>query len=374
MQRRVVQRVLLIQGRPSSDVPAATGTLTRHSAFPAGTATHTELEQPDPYYGHEEVARTCTHFVMHLFACPEVPPTSANPGSSSPPLPLFIAYALHRTRLHHSVTFAALYLLLRFKSRFPAARGSSGHRLFISAFMLASKVICEDTYSNKSWSIVAQSMFALREINQMEREMCSYLEWQLNVDPMELHDFEKKVRADFKGQGPYPSYDLPSPAPAPSPMPSSTPYASDTTAPPPSFVTGRVPPPFVAYPTARPAHVHARSTQPIPIPTHHHPERTYATPPKSPHVPDTPKASYSASTSPASSASPPTPPSKVDLTLKIATPGEGVPMSVDPRVMQQQQKVAPGPSAYCAAPQVSCAAPRRARYSELFATVQPVAW
>ncbi|KAF7795930.1 hypothetical protein EIP86_007097, partial [Pleurotus ostreatoroseus] len=112
--------------------------------------------------------------------------------------------------------------------------------------MLASKVICEDTYSNKSWSIVAQSMFALREINQMEREMCSYLEWQLNVDPMELHDFEKK------GQGPYPSYDLPSSAP--SPMPSSTPYASGTTAPPPSFVTGRVPPPSVAYPTARPAH------------------------------------------------------------------------------------------------------------------------
>ncbi|KAF7797748.1 hypothetical protein EIP86_008948 [Pleurotus ostreatoroseus] len=240
--------------------------------------------------------------------------------------------------------------------------------------MLASKVICEDTYSNKSWSIVAQSMFALREINQMEREMCSYLEWQLNVDPMELHDFEKKVRADFKGQGPYPSYDLPSPALAPSPIPSSTPYASGTTAPPPSFVTGRVPPPSVAYPTARPAHVHARSTQPIPIPSHHHPERTYAAPPKSPHVPDTPKASCSASTSPASSASPPTPPSKVDLTLKIATPGEGVPISVDPRVMQQQQTVAPGPSVYCAAPQASCAALRPARYSELFATVQPIAW
>ena len=60
----------------------------------------------------------------------------------------------HRTRLHSSVTFAALYLLQRLKARFPAARGSSGHRLFISAFMIASKVICDDTYSNKSWSIL----------------------------------------------------------------------------------------------------------------------------------------------------------------------------------------------------------------------------
>ncbi|KAF8136960.1 hypothetical protein EV363DRAFT_1534015, partial [Boletus edulis] len=37
-----------------------------------------------------------------------------------------------------SVTFAALVLLQRLKARFPTAWGSSGHRLFISAFMLAS--------------------------------------------------------------------------------------------------------------------------------------------------------------------------------------------------------------------------------------------
>ena len=36
-------------------------------------------------------------------------------------------------------------------------------------------------------------MFALREINQMEREMCLYLKWQLNVDPPQLQDFESKV-------------------------------------------------------------------------------------------------------------------------------------------------------------------------------------
>jgi len=41
------------------------------------------------------------------------------------------------------------------KACFPTARGSSGHRLFVSAFMLASKVICDDIYSNKSWNIFA---------------------------------------------------------------------------------------------------------------------------------------------------------------------------------------------------------------------------
>ena len=79
-------------------------------------------------------------FVSQLFACSDVLPQPAT----------FIAYALHRTRLHPSVTFAALYLLQRLKSCFPATKGPSGHRLFLSAFMLASKIICDDTYSNKS--------------------------------------------------------------------------------------------------------------------------------------------------------------------------------------------------------------------------------
>ncbi|KAJ7840690.1 hypothetical protein B0H14DRAFT_2360518, partial [Mycena olivaceomarginata] len=74
-------------------------------------------------------------------------------------LPYFIAYALHRTKLHWSM------------------RGSCGHRLFISPFMIVSKVTCDDTYSNKLWSIVVQGMFILREINRMEREMCNYLDW-----------------------------------------------------------------------------------------------------------------------------------------------------------------------------------------------------
>ena len=60
--------------------------------------------------------------------------------------------------------------------------------------MLASKVVCDDTYSNKSWAVVGQGMFALREINQMEREMLGYLEWSLNIPGEDLVKFEKEVR------------------------------------------------------------------------------------------------------------------------------------------------------------------------------------
>ena len=64
--------------------------------------------KPDPYYSHKNTACLCAWFIMHLFACPEYPPTSS---SSNTKLPYFIAYALHWTKLHLSVTFAALVLL-----------------------------------------------------------------------------------------------------------------------------------------------------------------------------------------------------------------------------------------------------------------------
>ncbi|KAG8706165.1 hypothetical protein FRC08_001230 [Ceratobasidium sp. 394] len=60
-------------------------------------------------------------------------------------------------------------------------------------------------------------MFTLHENNQMERKMCGYLEWVLNVKPEDLRDFEAMVRkeqpaeprkqltADYANANPYPS-------------------------------------------------------------------------------------------------------------------------------------------------------------------------
>ena len=60
-----------------------------------------------------------------------------------------ITYAFHRTRLHPSVAYHCLFPLSRLKSRFPAASYTFGHRLFLTSYMLSSKVACDDTYSDK---------------------------------------------------------------------------------------------------------------------------------------------------------------------------------------------------------------------------------
>ncbi len=124
----------------------------------------------------------------------------------------------------------------------------------------------------------------------MEREMCSYLEWQSNLEPTnQRREFEAnlKVRRDFKGPGPYSNYAVPSPDP--SSMPSLSPYGVGSTSAAPSF-TGHGP---LASPLK--STPHHPSSNPIPIS-----KCAYPSPTSSPEAPDTPEASHSASTSPAS--------------------------------------------------------------------------
>lgn len=109
------------------------------------------------------------------------------------------AYALYRTRLPTTIIHHALYLLHRLKARYPSARGtsSSPHRLFLSALMLSSKIQMDDTYSNRSWAIVGGNFFALREVNQMERELFAFLEWNAVVSKAELEAYSETIDADW---------------------------------------------------------------------------------------------------------------------------------------------------------------------------------
>ncbi|KAF9485996.1 hypothetical protein BDN70DRAFT_870484 [Pholiota conissans] len=261
----------------------------RSYAVPAAAPpANTGRSNPDPYHGQEFLARLAGRFITHLFACPDYPPSSSHAHAR---LPFFIAYALHRTKLHPAVTFAALVLLQRLKARFPSARGSSGHRLFISAYMISSKVMCDDTYSNKSWCIVAQGMFTLREVNQMEREMCNYLDWELTVDDPILTNFELAVKNDFREtKSTYPNYPTTfvskraAKAEASSP---NTPLTSETSnSPVPGFANRQSSSP---------------STKSTPSAT---PSKTWKV---DPNTPDTPSPSFSTSASPTSSGSPATP-------------------------------------------------------------------
>ena len=243
----------------------------------------------DPYYGHENTALLCARFVTHLFAHNG---WRSTPSCSNSKLQCFIAHVLYRTKLHSSVTFAALVLLQHLKAHFPTARGSSCQRLFLTSFMITSKVISDNKHSNKTWSIIGQGVFELWDINNMELEMCQYLDWELNFEPRFLKEFEDMVRKTFAGPGPYPAYVIPTISKPASSTTNHFPIATlnKTFSPIPSFDPRLSSPP---KPTLPPSQVH-----------HQNPQSMYTSPPP---TPDTPSPCRSDSTSPASPASPPTP-------------------------------------------------------------------
>lgn len=191
-------------GYQSNMTTESSSTASAKASSSSTKSSSSKSTQQDRFYGYRETSELCERFILYLFACP-LDSTSASAslptsnGNPAPRLSEFIAYALYRTRLPEAVTYQALYLLLRLKIRFPAARGSSGHRLFISALMIASKSSCDDTYSNKSWAIVGQGLFSLREINQMERELFGYLGYKVNVSPEDLEMFTYQLEQDCGG-------------------------------------------------------------------------------------------------------------------------------------------------------------------------------
>ncbi|KIK02616.1 hypothetical protein K443DRAFT_677462 [Laccaria amethystina LaAM-08-1] len=142
-----------------------------------------------PYYGYESPSRLCARFIRSLFKC------TSEPMHQS--LSQFIAYSLYRSKLQPQVTYAALLLLHRFKTQYPKANGESGRQLFISAMMIAAKVLNDATFANRAWVTIAQNQFSHRLINQMEREMCRYMDYKLTIFGEVLREFEEAVKRNF---------------------------------------------------------------------------------------------------------------------------------------------------------------------------------
>ncbi|RPD57749.1 hypothetical protein L226DRAFT_467718, partial [Lentinus tigrinus ALCF2SS1-7] len=145
----------------------------------------------DPYFGFEVLAKTCARFLAHhfkIFAPPE----------GVMPLDKFIAWVIYRTRYRSSTTFAALYLTGLLKERFQDLIVSHSrltcHRLFLASFMVASKSIHDDTYTNKSFAELADKKIAtVSDINTMEREILRYIDWKVNISNEVIEEFRRMV-------------------------------------------------------------------------------------------------------------------------------------------------------------------------------------
>jgi len=167
----------------------------------------------DKFYGRRELALLCAQTAFELFPVPPSYEESSDYASSSsasldadvPPVAEWVAYFLYRTALPNTTAFYAIHLLRRVSVSFSADESSGipephllHHRLLLAAFILATKCLMDDCYSNKSFAIASRNLFSVSEIDRMELGMLGALGWRLRDDDEDVVEIVGAMEADWE--------------------------------------------------------------------------------------------------------------------------------------------------------------------------------
>ncbi|CAG8523684.1 19331_t:CDS:2 [Rhizophagus irregularis] len=105
----------------------------------------------------------------------------------------FCKDVISATQVSHSVILLSLLYIHRMKINNPTIKGQNGseYRTFTVALMLANKFLDDNTYTNKTWSEVTN--IPVSEINTMEMEFLSSLDYELYVSERQYFEWVKKM-------------------------------------------------------------------------------------------------------------------------------------------------------------------------------------
>lgn len=136
---------------------------------------------------YQHLARLSSIYITELFGSKQYPlPSPLSLWQND--LPLYIASALAQAQLEQLVLFGALVLLQRYKMRLPqhVSYGRSAYRLFISSYMVATKLMYDRQRPMTTWRAIAQNTFSAQELTSMELEFCRALDWNLMIGQKHL--------------------------------------------------------------------------------------------------------------------------------------------------------------------------------------------
>ena len=123
---------------------------------------------------------------------PKVIIASQHLDDEIPALESFISSIVRQANVQVPILLTTLLYLSRLRSRLPPiAKGirSTPHRIFLACLILSEKFLDDSILYNKDWASYSRfEEFSLsnQEVNIMEKQLLSLLDWNLNFQPSEL--------------------------------------------------------------------------------------------------------------------------------------------------------------------------------------------
>ncbi|KAJ3044903.1 hypothetical protein HDV00_000185 [Rhizophlyctis rosea] len=147
-------------------------TVDQHNRLIANIIDHLELYLNTIFHCP---AGSCTHKPTPIPQPPHYTPT--------PTFQSFATTLLTRTKESLPTLLTALFFLRRLTHKHPhcTALPGSAYSLLLTSLILGSKYYNDVPFVNKSWHVVSDGMFSVREMERMEREMLFMLEFDLHV-------------------------------------------------------------------------------------------------------------------------------------------------------------------------------------------------
>ncbi|KAG8762830.1 hypothetical protein FRC11_007611 [Ceratobasidium sp. 423] len=188
--------VLITPEEDTHDKTAAEEETATHSGSPVKKqVSRREYKPPSLNYDPTPIAKLGAWFLSNAFGPDTCAKTVVN---YAPTLSEYITDVISAARTQRPIVIYALALLNRLSAYGSSIFNTFG--LFLTAHMIASKMLGDEHFNNASWCTIGQRMFTLKELNEMERRVCADLGWNLDIGTDELEVFEDELCMRYDGK------------------------------------------------------------------------------------------------------------------------------------------------------------------------------